>query len=73
MFECLNSNCELETVATQNAKDRDHARSIFVLYMQGIGGIRRPVGGVGYQTIEFRAPFEKLPGKKRKVRFVFQV
>jgi hypothetical protein len=34
--------------------------------MQGIGGIRRPVGGVGYQTIEFRAPFEKLPGEKRK-------
>ena len=38
----------------------------YCMHMQGIGGIRRPIGGVGYQTIEFRAPFEKLPGEKRK-------
>eukprot|EP01050_Picozoa_sp_SAG11_P009879 SAG11_NODE_962_length_6376_cov_3.798471_2_plen_493_part_00 len=30
------------------------------LFVSGIGGIRRPMGGVGYQTIEFRAPFEQI-------------
>ena len=27
------------------------------LFVGGLGGIRRPVGGVGYQNIAFEAPF----------------
>ena len=32
------------------------------LFVAGIGGIRRPLGGVGYQAISFEAPFDLTGG-----------
>ena len=32
------------------------------LFVAGIGGIRRPLGGVGYQAISFEAPFDMTGG-----------
>lgn len=56
---CTTSQCT--TSAGASSKIHGTLNGVGQLFVAGIGGIRRPVGGVGYQEIEFRAPFERVP------------
>lgn len=66
VYQCTNySGCttsQCTTSAGSSSKIHGTLNGVGQLFVAGIGGIRRPVGGVGYQIIEFRAPFGRLPG-----------
>jgi hypothetical protein len=56
---CTTTQCT--TSAGASSKIHGTLNGVGQLFVAGIGGIRRPVGGVGYQEIEFRAPFGQMP------------
>jgi sucrose-6-phosphate hydrolase SacC (GH32 family) len=57
---CTEGECA--TSAGASSKIHGTLNGVGQFFVSGIGGIRRPVGGVGYQTIEFRAPFFEMSG-----------
>lgn len=56
---CTTSQCT--SSAGASSKIHGTLNGVGQLFIAGIGGIRRPLGGVGYQEIEFRAPFGRTP------------